>query len=243
MSIGQTRSMTCLELQLSRGLEQLDGVAIGILDLDLLAARPRLHVIPKMEAGFLQSARTRRMTRRNGRTFSSQGWLRTLDDLHPDQKTTPILERIDETDTKRDYRHSQCGSGCPVVGFEMAPRRGDDYKPQQRGNHDDGIEAGALPVAASQVDPHSELIECQRQADSIHEGGDPHCARTRRSQQEIRANGGQQEDAVVEMMDVRAAEMEVDVGNPARDDQEHEEPRRNEREEERREDVAREVSS
>ena len=40
--------------RLPRRLEQLDSVAIGILDLDLLAARTRLHVVPKAEAGFLQ---------------------------------------------------------------------------------------------------------------------------------------------------------------------------------------------
>ena len=39
---------------LSRGLEQLDRIAIRILDLDLLAARPGLHVVPKTEAGLLQ---------------------------------------------------------------------------------------------------------------------------------------------------------------------------------------------
>ena len=39
---------------LSRRLEQLDRIAVGILDLDLFAARTRLQVVPKMEAGFLQ---------------------------------------------------------------------------------------------------------------------------------------------------------------------------------------------
>ena len=46
--------------KLSRRLEQLDGVAVGILDLDLLAARSRLHVVPKMEAGLLQGLDERR---------------------------------------------------------------------------------------------------------------------------------------------------------------------------------------
>jgi hypothetical protein len=40
--------------RLSGWLEQLDGIAIGILDLDLLAARTGLHVVPDVEAGLLQ---------------------------------------------------------------------------------------------------------------------------------------------------------------------------------------------
>ena len=48
------KSLSRYANRLSRGLEQLDGIAIGIFDLDLLAARPRLHVVPKMETGSLQ---------------------------------------------------------------------------------------------------------------------------------------------------------------------------------------------
>jgi hypothetical protein len=36
------------------GFEQLDRIAVGILDLDLLAARSRLHLIAKAQAGLLQ---------------------------------------------------------------------------------------------------------------------------------------------------------------------------------------------
>jgi hypothetical protein len=39
---------------LSRRLEQLDGISVWILDLDLPAARPGLHVVAKMEARLFQ---------------------------------------------------------------------------------------------------------------------------------------------------------------------------------------------
>jgi len=51
------------QTQLSRRLEQLNRIAIGILDLDLPAARARLHVVPEMQAGILQSPDERRKIR------------------------------------------------------------------------------------------------------------------------------------------------------------------------------------
>jgi hypothetical protein len=45
---------------LSGGLEQLDGVAIGILQQDLLAAGTNLHLVAKVEPVFLQFLDSRR---------------------------------------------------------------------------------------------------------------------------------------------------------------------------------------
>src|SRR5688572_24320557 len=50
---GKSR-MAQLRGYLSRRLEQLDGIAVGILDLNLLAARTSLHVVSKIQASFLQ---------------------------------------------------------------------------------------------------------------------------------------------------------------------------------------------
>ena len=47
-------SWCSFEGRLSRWLEQLDRIPIGILNLDLLAARTRFHVIPKMKVGGFQ---------------------------------------------------------------------------------------------------------------------------------------------------------------------------------------------
>src|SRR3977135_4027403 len=44
---------------LARRFEQFDRVAVGVFDLDLLAAGPCLHVVPEMEAGFLQGVNER----------------------------------------------------------------------------------------------------------------------------------------------------------------------------------------
>ena len=46
--------------RLSSRLEQLDRVPVGILDLDLLAAGSRLHVVPEMQTGFPQDINERR---------------------------------------------------------------------------------------------------------------------------------------------------------------------------------------
>ena len=55
----EIRFFLFLNAQLSRGLEQLNRITIGIFDLDLLAARTLLHRVPKMEAGFLQTVNER----------------------------------------------------------------------------------------------------------------------------------------------------------------------------------------
>ena len=45
---------TCAASGLSARLEQLDGVAVGVFQLNLLAGRTSFHFIPKMEACFLE---------------------------------------------------------------------------------------------------------------------------------------------------------------------------------------------
>src|SRR5882762_5834189 len=44
-------------------------------------------------------------------------------------------------------------------------------EPERRSQHDDGIEAGALPVIAVEMQPHPELVEREPETDPVERGG------------------------------------------------------------------------
>ena len=82
------------------------------------------------------------------------------------------------------------------------------------GDHDDdGINAGALPVTAAQVQPHSKLVEGEGHGHAVQNGGDIGREPHRTAEQRVPADPSQQKDAVVQVMDVRIVEEEVEIGN------------------------------
>src|SRR5262245_66354219 len=62
---------------------------------------------------------------------------------------------------KHDNRHR------PVARPETSQTRGHGDQAKDSADKGHRAEAGALPVAASKVQPHAELVERQRQADAI----------------------------------------------------------------------------
>src|SRR5882762_11951436 len=49
-------------------------------------------------------------------------------------------------------------------------RGGKPREPQRRSQHNHGIEAGALPVIAVQMQPHPELVEGEAKTDAVDHG-------------------------------------------------------------------------
>lgn len=86
-------------------------------------------------------------------------------------------------------------------------------------------------VAAAEVQPQAELIERQRETDAVNDGQLIAHGFRRLPQEQVRADEGEQEDAVVQVMDVRAAQMKIDIRDAARHDEEDDDPGRDEGEE------------
>ena len=110
---------------------------------------------------------------------------------------------------------------------------------KEAGHDDDGIEAGALPIAAAEVQPHAELIKGKREAEAVGHGAPPALAVADLEEKENSGDGAEKKDAVVEMVDMGLAHVEKEVGNHAAHDENHEEPRGDEGQQEGREDDAR----
>src|SRR5207249_7424533 len=102
--------------------------------------------------------------------------------------------------------------------------------------HDHSVKAGALPVIAVQVQPHAKLIERETQPDTVdhrrsrERGGGP------RAKEEIGSYSSEQEDAVVQVMDVRIADMQVNVRHAVQRHQNADEARRSEGQQQAEED-------
>ena len=96
---------------------------------------------------------------------------------------------------------------------------------------DDGVHAGALPIAAAEMQPHAEFIEGQAHAEAVKQGGDVRGAADGASEHAETRDGGEQKDAVVEMMDMRSFEEEIHVRHQVGHDEEDEDARDEEGEE------------
>ena len=100
------------------------------------------------------------------------------------------------------------------IRLRVGAANGDEHDDEDEGDDaeeaeqdDDGVEAGALPVAAAKVQPHSEFVESERHPKAVEQRTDlAHPVGRLRHEDEDAADRGEKEDAVVEMMDVRAAE-------------------------------------
>src|SRR5271156_2879493 len=85
---------------------------------------------------------------------------RTLDlaDLHGS---------IVEHHAEYDDGDEQGDRGAHVPGPEVADGGGIAEQREDGGNHDDRVHARTLPVAAAQVQPHPELVEGERESDTV----------------------------------------------------------------------------
>lgn len=98
----------------------------------------------------------------------------------------------------------------------------------------------ALPVAPAEMEPHPELVEGQRHAEAVEERTElAQFIGRLRDEDEERAHGGENEDAVVQMVHVRPVLVQEEVRDAARHDENDEDPRGDEGKEEGEKDAPR----
>src|SRR5437588_2217733 len=117
------------------------------------------------------------------------------------------------------------------MGAEAFPAGKEGDQDENAEHNDDAIEAGALPVATAEVQPHAELIEGQTHGQAVEQRADSLVAKVERGEEENSGDGGEQEDAVVKMMDVGAAGVEKHIGHAACHDEDDDDARADEGEE------------
>src|ERR1043166_4463315 len=131
--------------------------------------------------------------------------------MQAEQQAIGVVERIDQERPEYQQHHNEDGGDHPVArAAKGAEGRGDRYQREDRGDHDDGIEADPCPVAPAEVKPESELIEGE---------GEPNSETGRRvagatlagvTEEEKPPNDRQEEDPDVQVMDVGPAEVQVE---------------------------------
>jgi hypothetical protein len=137
-----------------------------------------------------------------------------------------IGDRFEKHEIKARDGHEGDGGGRPMVRAHPRHRRreGDDAK--QTEENDDGVEAGALPIAAAEMEPHPEFVEGQRHAEAVKQRADfAHPLARLSGEDEQSANGGEKEDSVIEMMHMGSAEVQKQIRHASCHDQNDEHAR------------------
>jgi hypothetical protein len=145
-----------------------------------------------------------------------------------------------ENDSEADEGYEQREAGPEMAFLKALDRSGEPNQSKDGGEDDDGVHAGALPVAAAEVQPHAEFIEGEAHGDAVEQGGEVGGAADGTAEDAVAGDGGEQEDAVVEMMDVGVLQEEIHVGHQLGHDEKDADARDEEGEEEADERPARE---
>ena len=117
-------------------------------------------------------------------------------------------------------------------------RRSKREHPEQAGHDDHRIEAGPLPIAASQMKPHTELVEGEGEAEAVSHGAPPPFAVADLKEEEDSSDSREKKDAVIEVVDMGLAHMQKEIRNHVPHDEDHEESRGDERQQKDGEDDA-----
>jgi len=99
--------------------------------------------------------------------------------------------------------------------------------------HDNGIEACALPITPAQMQPHAEFIKGQRHANSVSKCAHAPLLFVQPGKKQNSGDRGEQKNPVVQMMHVSTAQVEKQVRHAPSHDQNHQCSRRDEREKKR----------
>ncbi len=101
--------------------------------------------------------------------------------------------------------------GDVVFGFPVAEGGavGDEGEEGRDGN--DGVVTGSLPVGAAEMEPHSEFVEGEGETDAVGDGGGGEFVALGAGEDEVGAAEGEEEDAVVEVVDVGAGDVEEEL--------------------------------
>ncbi len=111
-----------------------------------------------------------------------------------------------------DDDRDRAGHG-PVAGFDPFHMRTGGDDPEQDRDDRHGLATDALPVAAAKVQEHPELVERQAEADAIEQACEMEHFPRRPDEEGERPYHGQQDDAIIQVMDVSSIHMEVKLGN------------------------------
>jgi hypothetical protein len=140
-----------------------------------------------------------------------------------------MVEGAQEKGEEECCEREHHGSSPPMAGAHGG--RGKGHETQQCCQDSDRVEAGSLPIATTEAQPHSELIEREREANCI-----DYCCQgersSRRAREEQPGTGSrEQEDAVVQVMHMCSAQMQKEIWDLSRHDQDDEHTRGNKRDE------------
>lgn len=123
--------------------------------------------------------------------------------------------------------------------FKSSERMGEGDQPEQGGDDDDGIDAGSLPVTSAEVQPHTEFIEGKPHGDAVEDGGGFGGAADRATEYAITSYYGHHEYAVIQMVDMVAADEEIKIGHCMGHDEEDENAGHDEGDQETKQGIAR----
>jgi len=140
-----------------------------------------------------------------------------------------ILDRLEKHEVEDHDRERGNGGGRPVMRAHACDAWGEGDDAEEAEQDNDGIKAGALPVAATEMQPHPEFIEGERHAEPVEERAElAHAIARPRGKDEQPANRGEKKDSVVEMMNMGPAEVQKQIGNAPRHDENYQKARRDE---------------
>jgi hypothetical protein len=143
--------------------------------------------------------------------------------------SSDLLPGDEENGRKSDDGERENEQSPPVARFDANERPCERQNCQKTPNHDDRIHAGALPVAAAQMEPHPEFVAGQGEPDAVYESGPPQGRSVWPGKEKIPRGRGQQGNPVVQVMDMRPTDVQVQQRESAGHDQEDDGTRTDER--------------
>src|SRR6476660_1464086 len=98
-----------------------------------------------------------------------------------------------------------------MVEADPLPARQKGQHSENAEQYDDGIEACALPITPAQMQPHAEFIKGQRHAYAVSKCAHASLLIVQPGKMKKSGDRGEQENPVVQMMHVSAAEVQKQV--------------------------------
>src|SRR5438045_9067522 len=98
-----------------------------------------------------------------------------------------------------------------MMDADPLPARQKGQHPENAEQHDDGIEACALPITPAQMQPHAEFIKGQRHTNAVSECAHAPLFIVQPGKKQNSSDRGEQENPVVQMMHVSATEVKKHV--------------------------------
>ena len=144
-----------------------------------------------------------------------------------------MAQRFDQQHAKRRHGQEHDRADREMMSAQLPPRRRECEQAKRTQDNDHGVETCALPVAAAEMQPHSKFIKGQRHAQAIDHRAKTSLRLVQWREEQDACDSRQKKNAIIEMMHMRPAQMEKEIGHFASHDQNHQCPRRDKCEEKR----------